>query len=102
MGVVNEMAAAGVLVFVGGLEEEVDQAFAADATSGTLKITDGPFAETTELLEGLTIVDVPEVGTRLTLSHRDERRGGLRSQVLRWVSTGHLRLRAQAITQAVG
>ena len=43
-----------------------------------------------------------EVGTRLTLSHRDERRGGLRSQVLRWVSAGHLRLRAQAITQAVG
>ena len=32
--VVDEMKAAGVFVFGGGLEEEVDTAFSADATSG--------------------------------------------------------------------
>ena len=57
--VVDEMEAAGVLVFAGGLEEGA-QPFSADATSGTLAITDGPYVETTEFLGGLTIVDVPD------------------------------------------
>ena len=60
MAVVNEMKAAGVLVYAGGLDEEVEQAFSADATSGTLTFTDGPFVETTEFLGGLTIVDVED------------------------------------------
>ena len=60
MAVVNEMKADGVLVFAGGLEEEVDRAFSADATSGTPMFTDGPFVETKEYLGGLTIVDVPD------------------------------------------
>jgi hypothetical protein len=63
MAVVNEMKAAGVLVFAGGLEENSDEVFSADATSGTLTFTDGPFVETTEVLGGLTIVDVPDVET---------------------------------------
>ena len=57
---VAEMKAAGVLVFAGGLVEEVEEAFSADATSGTLTFTDGPFVETKEYLGGLTIVDVPD------------------------------------------
>ena len=60
MAVVDEMKAAGVYVFAGGLEEEVDTAFAADATSGTLTFTDGPFVETKEYLGGLTVVDVAD------------------------------------------
>jgi hypothetical protein len=60
MAVVEEMKAAGVWVFAGGLEEDVDQAFSADATSGTLTFTDGPFVETKEFLGGLTVVDVPD------------------------------------------
>ncbi|HEY5185320.1 MAG TPA: YciI family protein [Actinomycetes bacterium] len=56
--VVEEMKAAGVYVFGGGLEEELDTAFSADATSGELLITDGPFIETKEWLGGLTVVDV--------------------------------------------
>jgi hypothetical protein len=60
MAVVNEMKAAGVYVFAGGLDEEVETAFSADATSGTLMITDGPFAETKEYLGGLTVVDVAD------------------------------------------
>ena len=58
--VVDEIEAAGELVFAGGLEEGA-QPFSADATSGTLAITDGPYVETTEFLGGLTIVDVPDV-----------------------------------------
>jgi hypothetical protein len=60
MAVVNEMKDAGVYVFAGGLEEETDKAFSADATSGSLTITDGPFVETTEYLGGLTVVDVAD------------------------------------------
>jgi len=60
MAVVDEISAAGELVFAGGLEEDVDQAFSADATSGTLTFTDGPFVETTEFLGGLTVVRVAD------------------------------------------
>jgi hypothetical protein len=60
MAVVNEMNDAGVLVFAGGLVEEVEEAFSADDTSGTLTITDGPYVETTEFLGGLTIIDVED------------------------------------------
>jgi hypothetical protein len=60
MAVVDEMKAAGVYVFAGGLEEEVDTAFSADATSGALTFTDGPFVETPQFLGGLTVVDVAD------------------------------------------
>lgn len=58
--VVDEMKVAGVYVFAGGLEEELDTAFSADATSGTLTFTDGPYVETKEFLGGLTVVDVAD------------------------------------------
>jgi len=60
MEVVHEMQTAGVIVYTGGLEEETEEAFSADATSGTLTFTDGPFTETKEYLGGLAIVDVPD------------------------------------------
>jgi hypothetical protein len=58
--VVDEIKAAGAYVFAGGLEEEDGPVIAADATSGTLMFTDGPFAETKEWIGGLTIVDVAD------------------------------------------
>jgi hypothetical protein len=58
--VVEEIRAAGAYVFAGGLEEDLGEAFSADATSGTLLITDGPFIESKEWLGGLTVVDVPD------------------------------------------
>ncbi|WP_296603659.1 YciI family protein [Nocardioides sp.] len=58
--VVREMQDQGVLIYAGGLVEELEEAAAADATSGEVIITDGPFAETKEWLGGLTIVDVPD------------------------------------------
>jgi hypothetical protein len=60
MAVVDEIKAAGAYVFAGGLEEEDGPVITADATSGTLMITDGPFVETKEWLGGLTIVDVAD------------------------------------------
>ena len=61
--VVDEIKAAGQLVYAGGLVEELDQAFSADATSGEIVFSDGPFVETKEYLGGLTIVDVPDEAT---------------------------------------
>ena len=49
MAVVDEIKAAGEYVFAGGLEED-GPVFSADATSGTLTFTDGPFVETKEWL----------------------------------------------------
>ena len=60
MAVVKDMQQAGVLVFAGGLEEDVTEAFAADATSGTLVITDGRHGESAEYMGGMTIVDVAD------------------------------------------
>lgn len=63
MAVVDEMKEAGAHVFAGGLEAEgtpLFTVFHADATSGTLVTTDGPYAEGAEVLGGLTIVDVED------------------------------------------
>jgi hypothetical protein len=57
--VVADMKAAGVLVFAGGLVEDMDLAFSADGTSGTMVVTDGPYTEVTEYLGGITVISVP-------------------------------------------
>ena len=57
--VVDEMKAAGVYVFAGGLEEE-GPIYSADATSGTLVMTDGPYVETKEFLGGFAVVEVAD------------------------------------------
>ena len=61
--VVAEMEAAGVVVFAGGLEEEIESAFTADATSGTLTFASGPHHPGTEFVGGFTIIDVPDDDT---------------------------------------
>jgi hypothetical protein len=58
--VVRDMRAQGVLVFAGGLVEELEEAAHADATSGELVIGDGPYGRSREWLGGLTVVDVPD------------------------------------------
>ncbi|GAB3022205.1 hypothetical protein GCM10011376_27400 [Nocardioides flavus (ex Wang et al. 2016)] len=59
--VVREMQEAGVLVFAGGLEEDLADAFHADGTSGTMVVSDGPYTETTEYLGGITIIEVETI-----------------------------------------
>lgn len=53
-----EMRAAGVFVFLGGLDD--GPVFNVDASSGTPMFTDGPFVESKEHLGGFTIVDVAD------------------------------------------
>jgi pyruvate dehydrogenase E1 component beta subunit len=59
----RSLEAAGVLVFAGGLEEDLADAFSADARSGIVSISDGPYAETTEYLGGITVIYVPDLET---------------------------------------
>ena len=54
-----EMKAAGVYVFLGGLDDSAP-VFSVDASSGTPVFTDGPYVETKEHLGGFTIVDVAD------------------------------------------
>lgn len=58
--VVAEMAEAGVLVFAGGLEEDPNEAFSADATSGELVFRSGPYERTDQFVGGMTIVEVAD------------------------------------------
>ncbi len=53
--VVAEMKKAGVLVFAGGLEEEIEMAFGSDDNG----VISGPITTTGEFLGGLTIISVP-------------------------------------------
>src|SRR4051794_18263464 len=55
----EEMKAAGVLVFTGGLDDEAP-VFSVDASSGTPLFTDGPYIETKEHLGGFAVVDVAD------------------------------------------
>ena len=59
MAVVDEMKAAGVYVFAGGLEED-GPVHSADPTSGKVVMTDGPYVETKEFLGGFAVVDVAD------------------------------------------
>ena len=54
-----EMKAAGVFVFLGGLDDAAP-VFSVDASSGTPAFTDGPYVETKEHLGGFTLVDVAD------------------------------------------
>ena len=54
-----EMKAAGVLIFLGGLDDEAP-VFSVDASSGTPLFTDGPYVESKEHLGGFAVVDVAD------------------------------------------
>ena len=55
----EEMRAAGVLVFTGGLDDSAP-VFSVDASSGTPLFTDGPYIESKEHLGGIAVVDVAD------------------------------------------
>ena len=59
MAVVNEMRAAGVYVFAGGLEEE-GPIYSVEPTGDGAVFTDGPYVETKEWLGGFAVVDVAD------------------------------------------
>ena len=59
LAVVDEMRAAGVYVFAGGLEEG-GPVYSADPTGDSVLVTDGPYVETKEWLGGFAVVDVAD------------------------------------------
>ncbi|MBS1907493.1 MAG: hypothetical protein JST33_13200 [Actinobacteria bacterium] len=61
--VVSDIRDAGALVFAGGVHEDMDAAFTADATSGTTVLSSGPFAPGEQHIGGLTIIDVADDDT---------------------------------------
>ena len=70
-----EMKAAGVLVFLGGLDDEAP-VFSVDASSGTPLFTDGPYLESKEHLGGFWVVELPDMDAALTLAARASRACG--------------------------
>jgi len=58
--VVSDMRDAGVLVFAGGVHEDMESAFTADASGGTPVIRQGQFAPGEQYIGGLTIIDVAD------------------------------------------
>ena len=57
--VIEEMKAAGVFIFSGGLDNDA-HVFHATPGDGTPMFTDGPFAETKEVIGGFAAVAVPD------------------------------------------
>ena len=57
----EEMQAAGVLVFMGGLDPRAPVAHV-DVSSGSPLFSDGPYVESKEHLGGFTVVDVADEG----------------------------------------
>jgi hypothetical protein len=57
--VMEEMKAAGVFIFLGGLDNDA-RVFHVEPGGGTPIFTDGPFAETKEVIGGFAAVDVPD------------------------------------------
>lgn len=58
--VVREMREAGVLVFAGGLVEDLDRAAAVELVDGAAVLRPGRYRETPEWLGGMTIIDVAD------------------------------------------
>jgi hypothetical protein len=58
--VVEEMKAAGVYVFAGGLEEDDGPVYSAVPTGEDVSIADGPYVVTEEWLGGFAVVEVDD------------------------------------------
>jgi hypothetical protein len=65
----EEMAAAGIWVFGGGLAP-ASSATVIEARDADPLITDGPFAEGKEFLGGLSIIDVPDLDAALVWAEK--------------------------------
>jgi hypothetical protein len=65
----QELRDAGALVFNQGLAG-VDSATTVRVRDGETQITDGPFAETKEILAGLFLVEAPDLDTALDYAGR--------------------------------
>ena len=58
--VIQEMQAAGVLIFTNGGLDRSTAVFSVEAANGQPVFSDGPYVETKEHLGGFAVVDVPD------------------------------------------
>jgi hypothetical protein len=73
VGAVNdEMKAAGIWVFAGGLEYS-ESTTVVRAHTGATTMTDGPFAETKEQLGGFWVIEVDDLDTALAWAEKASR-----------------------------
>ena len=61
--VVAEMQAAGVVVFAGGLVEDLDAAFRVALNDDGVEFRSNPYLADEQFIGGMTIVDVPDLET---------------------------------------
>jgi hypothetical protein len=76
----EEMVAAGVWVFGGGLAP-AGSATVVQARGDDKLITDGPFAEGKELLGGICVIDVPDLDAALLWAEKQSRATTVPSEV---------------------
>jgi hypothetical protein len=67
--VTDEMKAAGVWVFVGGLQHS-DASTVVRTPGGTTTLTDGPFAETKEQLGGFWVIEAGDLDQALVWAEK--------------------------------
>ncbi len=65
-----EMVAAGVRVFVGGLQSPARASAIRHVPGGGTSVTDGPYIETKEHIGGFWVLDVPDLETALDWGRR--------------------------------
>ena len=66
----DEMKAAGVRIFVGGLSPARSAKSLRAQPGGTVLITDGPYLETKELVGGITIVETADMDEALAWARK--------------------------------
>lgn len=82
---IEEMKAAGVFVFTGGLDPDAP-VFSVDASRGTPRFSDGPYVESKEHLGGFAVIDVPDERAARTWAGRIAAACGWPQEVRRFQS----------------
>jgi hypothetical protein len=85
----EEMKAAGVLVFAGGLDDD-SLVSAVDVVDGKPMLLDGPYVETKEHLGGFCVVNVPDEETARQWAARMAVACGWPQHVHRFMAAPHL------------
>lgn len=66
----DEMVAAGVRVFVGGLQPARSAKSLRKQSSGDVPVTDGPYLQTSEHVGGFWVLEVADLDEALTWGHK--------------------------------
>lgn len=69
----DEMVAAGVRVFVGGLKSPDTATTLRPQANGEVLVTDGPYLETKDYIDGLWVLECPNLDAALEWGHKASR-----------------------------